>query len=155
MVKIKGLKAFRPKQELCEKIASKPYDVLNSQEAREAARGNPYSFLHVVKSEIDLPPDVDHYDKRVYQKAAENLEKMKEKEWLIEEDQEALYLYRQIMNGHEQYGLVVDASVQDYLAGKIKIHELTREKKEQDRIQHVKTTNANTGPVFLTYRAQE
>lgn len=155
MVKIKGLKAFRPKPELCEEIASKPYDVLNSQEAREEAQGNPYSFLHVVKSEIDLPEDIDPYDERVYQKAAENLEKMKEENWLIQEDREALYLYRQIMDGHEQYGLVVDASVQDYLDGKIKIHELTREKKEKDRINHVKTTNANTGPVFLTYRAQE
>src|SRR6056297_2810292 len=155
MVKIKGLKAFRPKPELCEKIASKPYDVLNSQEAREEAKGNPYSFLHVVKSEIDLPEDIDPYDKRVYQKAAENLEKMKEENWLIQEDKEALYLYRQIMDGHAQYGLVVDASVQDYLDGKIKIHELTREKKEKDRIKHVKTTNANTGPVFLTYRSQD
>ena len=155
MVKIKGLKAFRPKPELCEKIASKPYDVLNSQEAREEAQGKPYSFLHVVKSEIDLPEDIDPYDERVYQKAAENLEKMKEENWLIQEDREALYLYRQIMDGHEQYGLVVDASVQDYLDGKIKIHELTREKKEKDRINHVKTTNANTGPVFLTYRAQD
>ena len=155
MVKIKGLKAFRPKKELCEKIASKPYDVLNSEEAREEAEGNPYSFLHVVKSEIDLPRNIDPYDEQVYNKAAENLEKMKEEGWLIQEEQEALYLYRQIMNGHEQYGLVVDASVQDYLNGKIKIHELTRAKKEQDRIKHVKTTNANTGPVFLTYRARE
>jgi len=155
MVKIKGLKAYRPKAELCEKIASRPYDVLNSQEAREEAKGNPYSFLHVVKSEIDLPEDIDHYDERVYQKAAENLDQMKKEGWLIQEDQEALYLYRQVMNGHEQYGLVVDASVQDYLDKKIKIHELTREKKEKDRIKHVKTTNANTGPVFLTYRAKD
>lgn len=154
MVKIKGLKAFRPQKELCEKIASKPYDVLNSKEARKEAKGNPHSFLHVVKSEIDLPKDIDPYDERVYQKAAENLEKMKQEGWLIQEEQEALYLYRQIMDGHEQYGLVVDASVQDYLQGKIKIHELTREKKEKDRIKHVKTTNANTGPVFLTYRAK-
>ncbi|MCF7885142.1 MAG: DUF1015 family protein [Candidatus Marinimicrobia bacterium] len=154
MVKIKGLKAFRPKEELCQEIASKPYDVLNSKEARQEAQGNPYSFLHVIKSEIDLPEDIDPYDEQVYQKAAENLEKMKKKGWLIQEDSETLYLYRQIMDGHEQYGLVVDASVQDYLDGKIKIHELTREKKEKDRINHVKTTNANTGPVFLTYRSQ-
>ena len=155
MVKIKGLKGIRPKQDLVEKIASKPYDVLNSEEARVAAAGNPYSFLHVVKSEIDLPADIDHYDEKVYLKAAENLQTMIKKGWLIQDRQDCIYVYRQTMDGHEQYGLVVDASVDDYLKGNIKIHELTREVKEKDRINHVKYTNANTGPVFLTYKAND
>lgn len=155
MVKIKGLKGIRPKQDLAEKIASRPYDVLNSAEARVEAAGNPYSFLHVVKSEIDLPENTDHYDERVYLKAAENLQTMIKNGWLIQDDSECIYVYRQIMNNHEQYGLVVDASVDDYLTGKIKIHELTREVKEKDRINHVKYTNANTGPVFLTYNADQ
>ncbi|MBU0713140.1 DUF1015 family protein [bacterium] len=155
MVKIKGFKGIRPKQDLADKIASRPYDVLNSEEARIEAKGNPYSFLHVVKSEIDLPEDINHYDEKVYLKAAENLQKMQEKGWLIQDEKERLYVYRQIMDNHEQYGLVVDASVEDYLNGKIKIHELTREVKEKDRINHVKYTNANTGPVFLTYNADE
>lgn len=155
MVKIKGFKGIRPKPELAEKIASHPYDVINSAEARELVRENPYSFLHVVKSEVDLPEDINLYSEKVYQKAAENLKKMIDKGWLQQDDKEYIYLYRQIMNGHEQYGLVVDASVQDYQEEKIKIHELTREAKEKDRINHVKYTNANTGPVFLTYPAQK
>ena len=155
MVKIKGLKGIRPRRDLVEKIASRPYDVLNSEEARIEAAGNPYSFLHVVKSEIDLPEEIDHYDEKVYLKAAENLQNMIKKGWLIQDNQECIYIYRQIMDGHEQYGLVVDASVDDYLSGKIKIHELTREIKEKDRINHVKYTNANTGPVFLTYHADQ
>jgi len=155
MVKIKGLKGIRPKQDLAAKIASRPYDVLNSKEARVDAKGNPYSFLHVVKSEIDLPEDIDHYDEKVYLKATENLQTMIQKGWLIQDENNCIYVYRQIMDGHEQYGLVVNASVEDYLNGKIKIHELTREVKEKDRINHVKYTNANTGPVFLTYNADD
>lgn len=155
MVKIKGLKGIRPRKELADRIASRPYDVLNSAEARREAAGNPYSFLHVVKSEIDLPPEINPYDERVYRKAAENLQGMRQKGWLIQDPQECLYVYRQIMDGHEQYGLVVDAAVDDYLDGNIKIHELTRAAKEKDRINHVNYTNANTGPVFLTYRADE
>jgi len=155
MVKIKGLKGIRPIRELASRVASRPYDVLNSEEARVEAEGNPYSFLHVIKSEIDLPEDTDHYDEKVYLKAAENLQTMIKNGWLIQDKTDCVYVYRQIMNGHEQYGLVVDASVKDYLDGKIRIHELTREVKERDRINHVKYTNANTGPVFLTYPAQE
>lgn len=155
MVKIKGLKGIRPRKELADRIASRPYDVLNSAEARLEAAGNPYSFLHVVKAEIDLPSDINPYDERVYQKAAENLQAMRQKGWLIQDQQECLYVYRQTMGDHEQYGLVVDAAVDDYLSGKIKIHELTREVKEKDRIRHVNYTNANTGPVFLTYPADE
>jgi len=154
MVKIKGLKGIRPRKELSEKIASRPYDVLNSEEARLEAEGNPYSFLHVVKSEIDLPEDIDHYDQKVYLKAAENLQTMIKNGWMIRDKSDCLYVYRQIMNSHEQYGLVVNAAVEDYLEGKIRIHELTREVKERDRINHVKYTNANTGPVFLTYPAR-
>ncbi len=155
MVKIKGLKGIRPRKELADRIASRPYDVLNSAEARREAAGNPYSFLHVVKSEIDLPDGINPYDEKVYRKAAENLQVMRQKGWLIQDPQECLYVYRQIMDGHEQYGLVVDAAVDDYLDGRIKIHELTRAAKEKDRINHVNYTNANTGPVFLTYRADE
>jgi len=155
MIKIKGFKGVRPKKDLAEKIASHPYDVLNSREAKNLAKGNPYSFLHVVKSEIDLPDDTDHYSESVYQKASDNLKKMINEGWMIQDKQDTIYVYRQIMNGHEQYGLVVDSSVQDYIDGKIRIHELTREVKEQDRINHVKYTNANTGPVFLTYPAKE
>ncbi len=154
MVKIKGFKGVRPDKKYAQKIASRPYDVLNSDEARVEAKDNPYSFLHVVKSEIDLPEDTNPYDMRVYQKAADNLLKMIQKGWLIQEEKECLYVYRQIMGEHEQYGLVATASVEDYLNKKIRIHELTREKKEKDRINHVKITNANTGPVFLTYKAQ-
>jgi uncharacterized protein (DUF1015 family) len=155
MVKIKGFKGIRPIRELASRVASRPYDVLNSEEACVEAEGNPYSFLHVIKSEIDLSEDIDHYDEKVYLKAAENLQSMIKNGWLIQDNADCIYVYRQIMNAHEQYGLVVDASVEDYLEGKIRIHELTREVKEKDRINHVKYTNANTGPVFLTYPAHE
>ncbi len=154
MVQIKGFRALRPRPDLARKIASRPYDVLNSDEARLEARGNPWSFLHVVKSEIDLPGDTGHYDSIVYEKAADNLQKMAEEGWMIRENSDAMYLYRQIMGDHEQYGLVVSSAVDDYLQGKIKIHELTRAVKEQDRINHVDIVNANTGPVFLTYPAK-
>ncbi len=153
MVKIKGLRGIRPSRELAQKIASRPYDVLNSEEARIEAEGNPYSFLHVVKSEIDLPENVNHYDEKIYLKASENLQSMLKKGWLIQDSSDCIYIYRQIMDNHVQYGLVVDASIDDYLNGRIRIHELTREVKEKDRINHVKYTNANTGPVFLTYPA--
>lgn len=153
MVKIKGLRGIRPRQELAKEIASLPYDVLNSTEARLVAAGNPYSFLHIVKSEIDLPEDIDPYAAEVYRQAAKNLNNMLKKGWLIQDAQERIYVYRQIMAEHQQYGLVVDVSVNDYLEGKIRIHELTREDKERDRFNHVKFTNANTGPVFLTYPA--
>jgi len=151
MVMIKGFRALRPRTDLAKRIASRPYDVLNSEEARLEAKGNPYSFLRVVKSEIDLPQETGHYDPIVYQKAADNLQMMIEEGWLVQEQSDAMYVYRQIMDGHSQYGLVVSSSVQDYLDGRIKIHELTRELKEKDRITHVDTVNANTGPVFLTY----
>jgi uncharacterized protein (DUF1015 family) len=154
MVRIKSFEAIRPRPDLAEKIASRPYDVLNSQEARIEAEGNPYSFLHVVKSEIDLPEDTDIHAPQVYEKAAENLKKMVHEGSLLREKQPALYIYRQTMGEHQQYGLVAVAHIDDYLEGKIRIHELTREVKERDRISHVDVTNANTGPVFLTYPAE-
>ncbi len=154
MIKIKAFKGWRPRPDLAAQIAALPYDVLSSEEARVAAAGNPYSFLHVSKSEIDLPPEINPYDESVYLKAAANLRQMQTAGWLIQENSDALYIYRQIMDNHVQYGLVACAYVPDYLEGRIKIHELTREVKECDRINHVNYTNANTGPVFLTYRAQ-
>jgi len=154
MVKIKALHGIRPVKELAAKIAALPYDVLNSEEARALAADDPYSFLHVSKAEIDLPPHLDPYDESVYLKARENLDTLLTKGWLFKDQSEMLYIYRQIMNGHSQYGLVTTANVTDYLEGRIKIHELTREAKERDRVRHVDYTNANTGPVFLTYPAK-
>ncbi len=154
MVKIKAFHGIRPVRELAPKIAALPYDVLNSEEARNLAADDPYSFLHVSKAEIDLPPDLDPYDEKVYLKARANLEAMLTNGWLFKDQTEMLYIYRQIMNGHSQYGLVATAYVNDYLEGRIKIHELTREAKERDRMNHVDYTNANTGPVFLTYPAR-
>lgn len=155
MVKIKAFWGIRPRKELADKIAALPYDVLNSDEARIKANGNPYSFLHVSKSEIDLPPGLDPHDEKVYQKAAENFRNMMKEGWLFQDEEERFYIYRQTMDGREQYGLVVAASVEDYLKKKIRIHELTLELKEQDRINHIQYTNINSGPVFLIYPAQK
>jgi len=154
MVKIKAFRGLRPPRHLAAQIASKPYDVLNSDEARVEAAGNPYSFLRVVKSEIDLPPELNPYDSLVYEQAAFNLQEFIRQGWFAQDCEDNLYIYRQMMGDHTQYGLVGVAHVDDYLQGKIRIHELTREAKEKDRIRHVQTTSANTGPVFLTYRAQ-
>ncbi len=152
---IKPFRAFRPRRELAAKIASRPYDVLNTEEARMEAKENDYSFLRIVRSEIDLPPDTDVYDQKVYEKARENLENFIKEGWLFQDAEPFYYVYKQEMNGHSQYGLVTSIAVEDYWSGKIKIHELTREKKEKDRINHVKTTRTNTGPVFLTYNARQ
>lgn len=151
---IKPFKAFRPQPELVTKVASPPYDVLNTEEARQLVKDNPYSFLHVNKAEIDLDSSVDHYDQRVYEKAGENLNGMIEEKVYLHDEQEKLYIYRQIMKGRAQTGLVVCVSIDDYLKGKIKKHENTREDKEEDRINHIDFTNANTGPVFMTYKAK-
>ena len=153
MAIIRAFKGFRPRKDLVAKVASPPYDVVNSEEAREIAQGNPYSFLHVVKSEIDLPEDIDHYSDQVYQKASENLQKMITEGILVEDQEPSLYLYQQQMGDHKQIGIVACASIEDYEKDIIKKHELTRADKENDRIRHVDTTNANTGPVFLTYPA--
>jgi uncharacterized protein (DUF1015 family) len=153
MVRIKPFRGVRPAGNMAEKVASFPYDVLNSQEARELASDNPYSFLRVVKPEITLDPSIDLYDDRVYQAGKENLEKLIKEGALVQDDEDHLYVYRQTMGNHVQTGLVGCASADDYMADRIKKHELTRAAKEQDRTRHVYTTNANAGPVFLTYKA--
>lgn len=152
---IKPFKALRPEPELVTRVASPPYDVLNTEEARQLAKDNPYSFLHINKAEIDLDSSVDHYDQRVYEKAGENLNRIIEEKVYLQDEQEKFYIYRQIMKGRAQTGLVVCVSIDDYLKGKIKKHENTREDKEKDRINHIDFTDANTGPVFLTYKAKD
>ncbi|MEA3454828.1 MAG: DUF1015 family protein [Candidatus Caldatribacteriota bacterium] len=152
---IKPFKALRPEPELVTKVASPPYDVLNSEEARQLIKDNPYSFLHVNKAEIDLDSSVDHYNQRVYEKASENLDRLIEKKVYLQDEREKIYIYRQIMKGRAQTGLVACVSIDDYLKGKIKKHENTREDKEKDRINHIDFTDANTGPVFLTYKAKD
>lgn len=153
MAKIEAFRALRPRVDVAAEVASPPYDVLNSAEARAMAEGNPISFLHVNKPEIDLPEGIDPYDPAVYAKGAENLQRLVDDGFLIREEQPALYLYRQIMGEHSQIGLVAGASVDEYEADLIKKHEFTRRKKEDDRTRHVDALDANTGPVFLTYRA--
>ena len=153
MAILKPFRGLRPPVELAAQVASRPYDVLNSEEARLEAEGNPYSLLHIIKPEIDLPVNTDEHSPEVYQKAADNLELFKAKGWLKKEDQEYLYIYAQTMEGRTQYGLVGCASVDDYLNGVIKKHELTRSDKEEDRMKHVRITNANMEPVFFAYPA--
>ena len=152
MALIKPFKALRPQAQFAKQIASKPYDVLNSQEAKVETQGNPNSFLHVTKSEIDLPESVDIHDQQVYEKAKENLEAFVKRELLFREEKECYYIYQLIMNGRSQTGLVCVSSVDDYEQDIIKKHEFTRPEKEQDRINHIKTTGAQTGNVFLAYR---
>ncbi len=155
MAKIKAFKGVRPAADKIKEVASRPYDVLNSKEARIEVQGNPNSFLHVVKPEIDLPEDISLYDERVYQKGKENLYGMIERGVLIQDDKPCLYIYQQIMGDVNQIGLVAGTSIEDYENDVIKKHEHTRANKEADRIKHVDTLNANTGPVFLTYPARE
>jgi uncharacterized protein (DUF1015 family) len=154
MAIIKAFKGYRPRKDIVEKVASPPYDVINTEEARELAKDNPLSFLHVVRSEIDLPEGTDPYDGQVYQKAKENLDGLVTEGILVEDREPSLYLYQQQMGNHKQIGLVACASIEDYENDFIKKHELTRADKEKDRIRHVDTLNANTGPVFLTYPAR-
>ncbi|MCK5050949.1 MAG: DUF1015 domain-containing protein [Candidatus Cloacimonetes bacterium] len=155
MAKIKPFYGVRPAAEKILDVASPPYDVLNSAEAREEVKGKPNSFLHVVKPEVDLTEDIDLYSEEVYQKGRENLYKMLNEGVLIQDDKPCFYLYRLIMGDVDQIGLVAGASIEDYENGIIKKHEHTRAVKEADRIKHVDTLNANTGPVFLTYRARK
>jgi uncharacterized protein (DUF1015 family) len=150
---VRPFKGFRPLPEYAARVAARPYDVLNSEEARAEASGNPLSFLHVGKPEIDLPPGTNLYDERVYQKGKENLCKLTADGILREDTRPSFYLYAQTMNNHTQYGLMGCVSVAEYLNDTIKKHELTRKDKEDDRTKHVKVTNAHTGPIFLTYRA--
>jgi uncharacterized protein (DUF1015 family) len=152
MAVVRPFKAIRPRKDLAEKVAALPYDVMDSDEAREMVKGNPYSFLHVDKAEIDLDRSIDLYDKKVYEKASENLNKMIEDGVLVEENKPCLYIYRLIMNGKSQTGIVGCTSVDEYMNNIIKKHEFTRAEKEQDRINHVDYCDAHTGPIFLTYR---
>ena len=152
MATVRAFKAIRPKKELAEQVAALPYDVMNSEEAREMVKDNPYSFLHVDKAEIDLDPSIDLYDKRVYEKARDNLYSMIKDGVYLEEPTPYLYIYRQIMDGRVQTGVVGCTSIDEYLNNIIKKHEHTRADKEQDRINHVDYCDANTGPIFLTYR---
>jgi uncharacterized protein (DUF1015 family) len=153
MAVIKSFRGLRPPREIVKDLASRPYDVLDSEEARIEVRGNEYSLLHIIKPEVDLSPQTDHYAQAVYDKAAENFMMFQDKGWLREDKDEYLYIYSQTMNGKTQYGLVACASVEDYLTGVIRKHELTRPDKEEDRKKHVRVTNANMEPVFFTYPA--
>lgn len=152
MATIKAFKGIRPAKEYAKDVAALPYDVVNSDEAREMVKGKPYSFLHVDKAEIDLDKNIDIYDDAVYEKAKENLYGMIDKGILVKDDEDCLYIYELVMDGRKQTGLVVCTSIDEYIDGTIKKHELTREDKEQDRIRHVDTLNANTGPIFLAYK---
>jgi len=153
MATLKPFAALRPKPQLAAQICELPYDVMSSEEAREIAAGNPLSFLHVSKPEIDLAPGTDLYSPAVYAKGKENFERLITQGALKQDDQPAYYLYRQIMGQHAQVGLVAAASCEDYLNNVIKKHELTRVDKEDDRVRHIEALNSQTGPVFLTYRA--
>ena len=152
MAVIRKFKAIRPKSEMAEAVAALPYDVVNSEEAREMTKDKPYSFLHVDKAEIDLPVGTDIYSPQVYAKAKENLDKLVSDGILVQDNKPMLYVYELTMDGRSQTGLVACTSIDEYLNGIIKKHELTREDKEQDRIRHVDICNANTGPIFLAYR---
>ena len=151
MAIIKPFKGIRPPKDLVEQVESRPYDVLNSEEAREEAGDNAKSLYHIIKPEIDFEPGTSEYDPRVYEKAAENFKKFQENGWLVEDPKEQYYIYAQTMNGKTQYGLVVGAYVNDYMTGVIKKHELTRRDKEEDRMKHVRVNNANIEPVFFAY----
>lgn len=152
MVVLRSFKAIRPREDLASKVAALPYDVISSEEARELAKDNSYSFLHIDKSEIDLDQEMHLYDKKVYEKARDNLYNMINKGIFIEESKRCLYIYKLIMDGKEQVGIVGCTSIDDYINNKIKKHEYTRVEKEIDRINHVDICDANTGPIFLTYR---
>lgn len=154
MAILKPLRGWRPPVTIVKDLASRPYDVLDSEEARIEANGNPYSLLHVIKPEIDLPADIDHYAQEVYDKARENFDLFKQNGWLVQDENSCLYIYAQTMHGKTQYGIVGCAGVEDYMNNVIKKHELTRPDKEEDRMKHVRITNANMEPVFFTYPAQ-
>lgn len=151
MATVKPFRGIRPPRNLVEEVASRPYDVLDSEEAREEAKGNEKSLYHIIKPEIDFPAGTDEHDERVYRKAAENFRMFQEKGWLVQDGKENYYIYAQTMNGKTQYGVVVGAYVPDYMNGIIKKHELTRRDKEEDRMKHVRVTNANIEPVFFAY----
>lgn len=152
MPKVKPFRGLRPPKELVEQVESRPYDVLNSEEARAEAGNNEKSLYHIIKPEINFPEGTSEYDPRVYDSAADQFEKFQKNGWLLQDEQENYYLYAQTMNGKTQYGIVLCAHVDDYMNGNIKKHELTRRDKEDDRMKHVRITNANIEPVFLAFR---
>ncbi|MEZ3552248.1 MAG: DUF1015 domain-containing protein [Muribaculaceae bacterium] len=151
MAKVKPFKGVRPPREFVEEVVSRPYDVLNSDEAREEATGNEKSLYHIIKPEIDFEPGTDEHDPKVYEKAVENFNRFQENGWLIQDDKDKYYIYAQTMDGRTQYGFVVGAWVNDYTEGRIKKHELTRRDKEEDRMKHVRVNNANIEPVFFAF----
>ncbi|MBN1150726.1 DUF1015 domain-containing protein [candidate division WOR-3 bacterium] len=155
MAEVRPFKALRPILDLVNKIAAPPYDVVSSNEARILAKDDKYSFLHVTKPEIDLDPSIDLYDEKVYIKGSENMKLFIENGWLVQDNTQNYYIYRQIMGTHSQVGIVACASADDYESDIIKKHEFTRKDKEDDRLKHILSLNANTGPVFLTYRAKK
>ncbi|MBR3015084.1 MAG: DUF1015 domain-containing protein [Bacteroidaceae bacterium] len=150
-MRVKPFKGIRPPRELVEQVESRPYDVLDSDEARAEAGDNEKSLYHIIKPEIDFEPGCSEYDPRVYEQAAKNFQKFQDKGWLVQDAKEQYYIYAQTMNGKTQYGLVVGAWVEDYMSGRIKKHELTRRDKEEDRMKHVRVNNANIEPVFFAY----
>ncbi len=151
MAKIKPFKGLRPPQDLVTEVVSRPYDVLNSEEARKEAEGNEKSLYHIIKPEIDFEPGTDEHDARVYDKAVSNFKMFQEKGWLVQDDDDHYYIYAQTMDGRTQYGFVIAANVDDYMEGRIKKHELTRRDKEEDRMKHVRINNANIEPVFFAF----
>lgn len=155
MAIVKPFRGIRPPKQLVEQVECRPYDVLESEEARAEAGDNEMSLYHIIKPEIDFPVGTSEYDPRVYEKAAENFQKFQDKGWLVQDEKEQYYIYAQEMNGKTQYGLVVGAYVNDYMTGVIKKHELTRRDKEEDRMKHVRVNNANIEPVFFAYPDNE
>ncbi len=154
-MQIKPFRGIRPPKNLVEQVSSRPYDVLNSEEARKEAEGNPMSLYHIIKPEINFAEGTDEHDPKVYESALEHFKAFRKNGWLVQDEAEKYYVYAQTMNGHTQYGLVVAAWVEDYMEGRIKKHELTRKDKEEDRMKHVRTLNANLEPVFFAYPHRE
>jgi len=155
MAVVRGFKGLRPKEDLIEKVASLPYDVMNREEAKKMAEGNEHSFLHIVRSEMDVDASVSQYDESVYKMARTNLDRFQEEGTLIQDEKPKLYIYRQLMNGRVQTGIVGCTSIDDYMNDIIKKHEFTRPQKEQDRINNFDYCDANTAPIFLTYRKND
>ena len=151
MAKVKPFRGVRPPKDMITEVASRPYDVLNSEEARKEADGNPKSLYHIIKPEIDFEPGTDEHDPKVYDKAVENFNAFQQNGWLVQDDKEHYYIYAQTMDGRTQYGIVVAANVDDYMNERIKKHELTRRDKEEDRMKHVRCNNANIEPVFFAF----
>lgn len=154
-MRIKPFRGIRPPKELAKTVSSRPYDVLNSDEARAEAAGNEKSLYHIIKPEINFEPGTDEHDEKVYPSALEHFQQFRKNGWLVQDDEEKYYIYAQTMNGRTQYGLVVAAWVEDYMEGRIKKHELTRRDKEEDRMKHVRINNANIEPVFFSYQHRD